>query len=69
MWYLIVSIPDLCTLTYIFLIKINILKKILHEHYHSVNGLCPDLNIRSVSSELGPNYLQMLSADKEGVGN
>ena len=25
--------------------------------------------IRSVGTELGPNYLQMLSADKERVGN
>ena len=33
------------------------------------NGLCPDQNQRSVSNELGPNYLQMLSADKERVGN
>ena len=28
----------------------------------------PDQNIRSVGTELGPNYLQMLSADKERVG-
>ena len=32
------------------------------------NGLYPDQNIRSVGTELGPNYLQMLSADKERVG-
>ena len=31
------------------------------------NGLYPDQNIRSVGTELGPNYLQMLSADKERV--
>ena len=29
------------------------------------NGLYPDLNRRFVGTELGPNYLQMLSADKE----
>ena len=33
------------------------------------NGLYPDQNRRSVGTELGPNYLQMLSADKEMVGN
>ena len=33
------------------------------------NGLYPDENRRSVGTELGPNYLQMLSADKERVGN
>ena len=33
------------------------------------NGLCPDQNRHSVGTELGPNYLQMLAADKERVGN
>ena len=33
------------------------------------NGLYPDQNRRSVGTELGPNYLQMLSADKEIAGN
>ena len=33
------------------------------------NGLYSDQNRRSVGTELGPNYLQMLSADKERVGN
>ena len=33
------------------------------------NGLYPDQNRRSVGTELGPNYLQMLSADKERVAN
>ena len=33
------------------------------------NGLYPDQNICSVGTELGPNYLEMLSADKERVGN
>ena len=33
------------------------------------NGLYPDQNRRSVGTELGPNYLQMLSADKERVWN
>ena len=32
-------------------------------------ALYPDQNIRSVGTELGPNHLQMLSADKERVGN
>ena len=33
------------------------------------NGLYPGHNRRSVGTELGPNYLQMLSADKETVRN
>ena len=33
------------------------------------NGLYPDQNRRSVGTELGPNYLQMLSADKEKEEN
>ena len=33
------------------------------------NGLYPDQNRRSVGTELGSNYLQMLSADKERVEN
>ena len=33
------------------------------------NGLYPDECRRSVGTELGPNYLQMLSADKEKVVN
>ena len=33
------------------------------------NGLYPDLNRLSVGPELGPNYLQIISADKERVGN
>ena len=33
------------------------------------NCLYPDQNIRSVGTELGPNYLQMLSVDKERMGN
>ena len=32
-------------------------------------GLYPDQNQRSVGTELGPNYLQMLAADMERVGN
>ena len=31
------------------------------------NGLYPDQNRRSVGTELGPNCLQMLSADKKRV--
>ena len=30
---------------------------------------CQMASIRSVGTELGPNYLQMLSADQERVGN
>ena len=30
---------------------------------------CERVCIRSVGTELGPNYMQMLSADKERVGN
>ena len=33
------------------------------------NGLYPDQNRLSVGTELGPNYLQMLSADKEREEN
>ena len=33
------------------------------------NGLYPDQNRRSVGTELGPNYLEMLAADIERVGN
>ena len=33
------------------------------------NGLYPGHNQRSVGTELGPNYLQMFSADKERVRN
>ena len=33
------------------------------------NGLYPDQNRRSVGTELGPNYLQILSTDKEIVWN
>ena len=32
-------------------------------------GLYPDQDRRLVDTELGPNYLQMLSADKKRVGN
>ena len=33
------------------------------------NGLYPGENRRSIGTELGPNCSQMLSADKERVGN
>ena len=33
------------------------------------NGLYSDQNRLSLGTELGPNYFQMLSADKERVGN
>ena len=52
------------------------LRLLLSSAYHSYgntirvsNGLYPDHYRRSVGTELGPNYLQMLSADKERVGN
>ena len=32
------------------------------------NGLYPYQNVRSVGTERGPNYLQMLSAEKEREG-
>ena len=32
------------------------------------NGLYPDEYRRSVGTDLGPNYLQMLSADKKKSG-
>ena len=46
------------------LIKINF-SKILTGTLSECQMVC----IRSVGTELGPNYLQMLSADKERVGN
>ena len=33
------------------------------------NGLYPDQNRSSFGTELGPNYLQIIAADKERVGN
>ena len=51
------------------LIKINIFKKNFRNTIRVSNGLYPDQNWRSVGIELGPNYLQILSADKERVGN
>ena len=33
------------------------------------NSLYPDQNRHSVGTELGPNYLQRLLAEKERVGN
>ena len=33
------------------------------------NCLYPDQNSHSAGTELGPNYLQRLSADNERVGN
>ena len=33
------------------------------------NRMYPDENRRSVGTKLVPNYLQILSADKERVGN
>ena len=51
------------------LIKINFFKNSYRNTIRVSNGLYPDQNRRSVGTELGPNYLQMLSADKERVGN
>ena len=51
-----------------FLSKLTFLKNLTGTLSVS-NGLYADQNIRSVGTELGPNYLQMLSADKERVGN
>ena len=50
------------------LIKINFFKN-SYRNTISVKGLYPDQNRRSVGTELGANYLQMLSADMERVGN
>ena len=51
----------------------NLLIKLFKNSYRNTirvsNGLFPDLNRRSVGTELGPNYLQRLSADKERLGN
>ena len=51
------------------LIKINFFKNYFKNTIRVSNGLYPDQNRRSVGTELGPNYLQMLSADNEIVGN
>ena len=51
------------------LIQINFFKNSFRNTRRVSNGLYPDQNRRSVGTELGPNYLQMLSADKERVGN
>ena len=51
------------------LIKINFFKYSYRNTIRVSNGLYPDQNRRYVDTELGPNYLQMLSADKERVGN
>ena len=41
----------------------------LQEHYQSVKWSVSRSERRSVGTELEPNYLQMLSADKERVDN
>ena len=51
------------------LIKIKFFKKSYRNTIRVSNGLYPDQNRRSVGTELGLNYLQMLSADKKRVGN
>ena len=51
------------------LIKINFFKKSYRNTIRVSNGLYPDQNRRYVGTELGLNYLQMLSADKKRVGN
>ena len=49
--------------------KFNLFKNSYINTIRVTNGLYQDQNRRSVGTELGPNYLQMLSADKERVGN
>ena len=51
------------------LIKVNFFKHSYRNTIRVSNSLYPDQNRRSVGTELGPIYLQMLSADKERVGN
>ena len=48
---------------------INFFKNSYRNTIRVSNGQYPDQNQRSVGTELGPNYLQRLSADKERVGN
>ena len=48
---------------------INFFKNSYRNTIRVSNGLYPDRNRRSVGTELGPNCLQRLSADKERVGN
>ena len=48
----------------LLLIKINFSKMLT-----GTLSECQMVCIRSVGTQLGPNYLQMLSADKESVGN
>ena len=49
--------------------KINFFENSYRNTIRVSNGLYQDHDRRSVGTELGPNYLQMLSADKERVGN
>ena len=49
--------------------QINFFKTSFRNTIRVSNDLYLDQSRRSVGNELGPNYLQMLSADKERVGN
>ena len=60
-WYLIVLIPDLCTLTY-FDLKSIFLKISFRNIIRASNSLDSDQARRYVGPDLGPNYLQKLSA-------
>ena len=51
------------------LLTFNFFKKSYRNIIRVSNDLYPDQNRPSVGTELSPNYLQMLSADKERVGN
>ena len=47
--------------------KINFFKKSYRNTIRVSNGLYPDQNRRSVGTDLDPNYLQMIAADKKSV--
>ena len=82
MWYLVVSIPDLCTLTcftylptekFCFLLcrlliffKINFFKTFFQKYHQIVKHLDPEQAGHVVRPDLGPNCLQRLSADDTG---
>ena len=47
----------------IFFSKSTLLKNFFQEYRQSVNSLDPDHNQHLIRTDLGPNYLQMLSKD------
>ena len=61
-WSLLLSSAD-------FSSKLTFSKNLTGNTIRVSNGLYPDQNRHFVGTELGPNYLQMLSADKEIVWN